>query len=132
MTKYINADAFLLQYSILTSGPEFMPFSAEMSTWKLWKQEFDRSVQLLVSRMVTEREDDEQKFIAKIKEIPVAQIPIDDIVRCKDCKFYEKLSKDTDTKICSFWEAELGRQAICNFMPTDYCSYGERRESDDL
>ena len=64
-------------------------------------------------------------FIDLINETP------ESIVRCKDCKFYEKLSEDTDTKICSFWEAELGRQAICNFMPTDFCSYGERKEADN-
>ena len=122
MTKYINADDFLLQYSILTSRPEFMPFSAEMSTWELWKQEFDRSVQLLVSRMVTEREDDEQKFIAKMKEIPVAQIPIDNIVRCKDCKHLEIIKGHT---IC-----QRIKLIYPIMKPTDFCSYGERRESE--
>ena len=50
------------------------------------------------------------------------------VVRCKDCIFYERLSENADLKICSFWEAELGRQAICNFKPNDYCSFGERKK----
>ena len=114
--KYINADEFLLQYSILLSRPNFTPLSSEMSAWKLWKEEFDRDVVRLISRMATEQEDDEQKIIAKIKEIPVAQIPIDDIVRCKDCKW------KNDNGICDNIYNGLG--LIRN---DDYCSYGERR-----
>lgn len=119
MSKYINADEFLLQYSILISRPNFTPLSSEMSAWKLWKQEFDREVQLLVSRMVTEQERDE-KIIAKIKEIPLAQIPIDDIVRCKDCKHY------------MLGECEIFSPVLMGFTldNDDFCSYGERRESE--
>ena len=125
MSKYINADEFLLQYSILTSRPNFTPLSSEMSAWKLWKQEFDRDVVRLISRMATEREDDEQKVIAKIKEIPLAQIPIDDIVRCKDCKHYFIGNcMNTDVPIYADNGAE--------FMPDSdfYCSYAERKEEE--
>ena len=112
MSKYIDADKFLCQYSILTSRPNFTPLSSEMSAWKLWKEEFDRDVVRLISRMATEQKNDE-KFIAKIKVIPVVQIPIDDIVRCKDCKYHKGLN-------CPIMKHKFTHDA-------DYCSYGERR-----
>lgn len=121
MSKYINADEFLLQYSILTSRPNFTPLSSEMSAWKLWKEEFDRDVVRLISRMATEQEDDGQKVIAKIKEIPLAQIPIDDIVRCKDCIKSEKTDR-FDMRYCQLYHDRVWED--------DYCSYAERRKSE--
>ena len=124
MSKYIDADKFLCQYSILISRPNFTPLSSEMSAWKLWKEEFDRDVVRLISRMATEQKNDE-KFIAKIKEIPVVQIPIDDIVRCKDCKYF---GYDYEYKHPCCTRIFVHPRVSDN----DYCSYAERRKSDDF
>ena len=41
-----------------------------------------------------------------------------EVVRCKDCKAF-----NGDDKFCKAWEAFV--------RETDFCSYGERRESDE-
>lgn len=62
------------------------------------------------------------------REIPKEQVMavlarIDEgIVRCKDCKHYGNLYDGT----CEHPGAELGDMLATE--PTDFCSYGERRE----
>ena len=87
--KYIKADDFLLQYSLLTQRPEFTPLSSEMEAWKLWKAEFDRAVQLLVSRMLTEPKE-EEKIVARIKEIPIMSAHSADVTEVKHGHWIEE------------------------------------------
>lgn len=46
-----------------------------------------------------------------------------DIIRCKECRYYEWMSNrvpDEQTWFCHNWNAETGKD--------DFCSYAERRE----
>ena len=48
-----------------------------------------------------------------------------EIVRCKDCKYYEWMSNripEEQTWHCHCWDADTGKD--------DYCSYAERRTDD--
>lgn len=49
------------------------------------------------------------------------------VVRCKDCKYYEPVGFN-ETLECwnSFWNNEFCPETT----PDDFCSYGERRDSD--
>lgn len=46
-----------------------------------------------------------------------------EVVRCKDCKHYEKHTKWSS---CTYWSGNPYEQA--GVEDNDYCSYGERRE----
>lgn len=52
------------------------------------------------------------------------------VVQCKDCKHYKPSEVDPNRKMC--WRKDVdGWFAVCyDFYPTDFCSYGERREND--
>ena len=44
-----------------------------------------------------------------------------EVVRCKDCKFYEKAEYDEGFKtVCRLYKRQM--------QENDYCSYGERKE----
>ena len=45
-----------------------------------------------------------------------------EIVRCKDCKHHEKFLFDDSKVLCWVHDTDIV------VSPTDYCSYGERRE----
>lgn len=50
-------------------------------------------------------------------------------VRCKDCKHYKPSEADQNRKMC--WRKDVDGWFVCyDFYPTDYCSYGERREDE--
>ena len=48
-----------------------------------------------------------------------------DIVRCKECKYYEKYPT---WATCTYWSGDPYEQAAVN--DNDFCSYGERKESE--
>lgn len=49
-----------------------------------------------------------------------------EIVRCKDCKHYKQSKVNPNRKMC--WRKDVDGWLVCyDFLPTDYCSYGERR-----
>ena len=53
----------------------------------------------------------------RVRELPaIDAVPV---VRCKDCRFYNK-----DTVSCSFVTADA------NWYEDDFCSYGERKDND--
>ncbi len=67
------------------------------------------------------------KVIDRIKSAPAADVA--EVVRCKDCKYCEH----------SYPAKAIGEEALegwyCNIFrqwrkPDDFCSYGERRETD--
>lgn len=48
-----------------------------------------------------------------------------EIVRCKDCKHYKK-SEVAEQYMC--YRKDVEGWSVCyDFMPTDFCKYGERR-----
>ena len=58
-----------------------------------------------------------------IKDLPAADVA--PVVRCKDCKYGDYDSKPDGAMVClrtkdGFWRKE-----------TDFCSYGERKDSDE-
>lgn len=56
---------------------------------------------------------------AKVKDIDIrpTDCPLIDIVRCGECKWYDKDFKDCNIRDSYGWE----------YKPTDFCSHGERR-----
>lgn len=74
------------------------------------------------------------KFIVKedaicaLKDIPSADVV--EVVRCKDCKWYmEYIPRKGESAMMCFCNCCIGGQG--KKKPTDYCSYGERKEDDD-
>lgn len=59
---------------------------------------------------------------------PLSNMPADDVVeviRCKDCRHHEKFCFDDSKLLC--W----GHDTDIVVSPTDYCSYGERKEQEN-
>ena len=52
------------------------------------------------------------------------------VVRCKDCKYYQNGVIFTDVKFCCRLVNCEGKSVRYNFSDNDFCSYGERREDD--
>jgi hypothetical protein len=59
-------------------------------------------------------------IINDINEAPT--IDAVEVVRCKDCKHHEKFLFDDSKLLCWVHDIDIV------VSPTDYCSYGERRE----
>lgn len=55
----------------------------------------------------------------KVEDFPVAADVVE-VVRCKDCKYYEPCEGGKD--YCCWYESGVGEN--------DFCSYGERRDKD--
>lgn len=53
----------------------------------------------------------------------IKKAPSIDIVRCKECKYYDKFPT---WSACTYWSGDPYEQASVN--DDDFCSYGERRE----
>lgn len=49
------------------------------------------------------------------------------LIRCKDCKYY-KQSDVVDRKMCCRKDVD-GMPVCYDFLPDDWCKYGERKES---
>lgn len=54
-------------------------------------------------------------------DIPPADVV--EVVRCKDCKYWDNTTK---WAVCTKWSADPYEQA--NTEKNDYCSYGERKD----
>ena len=63
------------------------------------------------------------KVINELKSIPTADVV--EVVRCKDCKWFEPYEGEEHKGNC----AELVGLESCVYED-DFCSYGERRETD--
>ena len=66
-----------------------------------------------------------EKIKHEMRDTPVILLPSEqqDIIRCKDCRYYEWMSNrvpEEQTWYCHNWNAETGKG--------DYCSYAERRQ----
>ena len=60
---------------------------------------------------------------------PIADVV--EVVRCKDCKYWKDASVDAITEV--HWgecRKPLGDYRCCETAEYDFCSYGERRETD--
>ena len=70
-----------------------------------------------------QRQDGILDAIMNINECPIIDaVPV---VRCKDCKHYKK-SEVAERYMCFRKDVE-GWPVCYDFMPTDFCKYGERR-----
>lgn len=63
---------------------------------------------------------DEWQFIRTIENAPT--IDAVSVVRCKECKYYEKFPS---WSTCTYWSGDPYEQASVN--DDDFCSYGERK-----
>ena len=136
MSKYINADEFIQEYNKIDLKPYINKGYAQLidgyEMWEKWKIEFDQNVRQIVARLLTERED-EDKFIARIKDIPIMPMlsaDVVEVIHCKDCKHYTEYmayTKSFKSHYCSggFVDSNMA------LHPDDFCSYGERKETDD-
>ena len=65
----------------------------------------------------------------QLEAIPTADVV--PVVRCKDCKHYKQSEVDPSRKMC--WRKDVDGWFVCyDFYPTDFCSYGERREDEEV
>ena len=53
-----------------------------------------------------------------------------EVVRCKDCKYYDYGKRFPDIKFCCRLKDKDGEVARYNYSDDDFCSYGERRADD--
>ncbi|MBO5955752.1 MAG: hypothetical protein J6Q10_03010 [Clostridia bacterium] len=74
------------------------------------------------------------KRILEIEQsVPNIATPADfvEVVRCKDCKWYQESRILPPNKFCFRLKHPVeDRQIGYNFSPDDFCSYGERKEND--
>jgi hypothetical protein len=67
-----------------------------------------------------------RKIIDRIENAPTADVV--EVVRCKDCKYYTDTITETRCDHPELdYDVECYDQWI-NTKPTDFCSYGERKE----
>ena len=65
----------------------------------------------------------EQQAIDALCELPSAQL---EIIRCKDCKWYDADGKEMATQGHCWYKN--GEPVMQNMKPNDYCSYGEKKD----
>ena len=53
-----------------------------------------------------------------------------EVVRCRDCKWYMPGDLFTDIMFCHRLKKDNGKPAKYNYCADDFCSYGERKDSD--
>ena len=61
----------------------------------------------------------------KPTDFPAADVV--EVVRCKDCKWLEKWHKELPLYDTGLYCTRPNQQSV-NLLPTDYCSYGERKD----
>jgi hypothetical protein len=85
-------------------------------TLKLIRNElkYEKAIALEDAQLITFME-----CILRVKEQPTADVV--EVVRCKDCKFYEPYKKPVE----DFDGECIARD--CETDETDFCNYGERR-----
>lgn len=65
-----------------------------------------------------------KRFIAELEKVPTADVA--EVVRCKDCKHYDK--KYHQCKLHSEEPDQYHTGFIFCMQEDDFCSYGERKE----
>ena len=53
---------------------------------------------------------------------------VGELVRCKDCKYYKEYVSNRGSVMMCFCPCCIGGQG--KKKPTDYCSYGERKDNE--
>ena len=79
---------------------------------------------LMESKWWDSLKDDFDKARAKIIVQSCPTVDAVEVVRCKDCKHYDK-----DALWCNINSYQFGEQNP-NWYEDDFCSYGERREGE--
>ena len=82
-----------------------------------------------VAKLLAERCDGNTVWWKPVAEAVISALPSaqTEIIRCKDCKWYE-LPSHRITENCVKWWKNNG--VLLPIKPTDFCSYWERREDD--
>ena len=70
-----------------------------------------------------------ERVLNRVLEAPAADVV--EVVRCKDCKFYQHGVIFTDTKFCCRLRNGEGKVVRYNFSDDDFCSYGERKNDEN-
>lgn len=74
------------------------------------------------SKVIAEVKVDTDEIVKRIKE---EYVFADEVVRCKECRHYQKVSWVKEMRCVNpYWATARGT------VETDFCSYGERREPD--
>lgn len=93
------------------------------------KNEFLKSLRLEAENKQLRRERDQavEELHRNTNAVPV--------VRCKDCKSYKKSGEyeDENGEIKEYWYCEFHSlpKNLVQMQPDDFCSYGERKESNE-
>jgi hypothetical protein len=73
--------------------------------------------------------EDVDCFVQELEKIPAADVV--EVVRCKDCRWYQEGRLLAPNKFCfRLKHPKEDRKIGYNYAPDDFCSYGERRETD--
>ena len=65
------------------------------------------------------------EVFAAIQDAPAADVT--EVVRCENCKWLEKWHKELPPYDTGLYCTRPNQQSI-NLLPTDYCSYGVRKD----
>lgn len=75
--------------------------------------------------------DDEEALYDAIERSDEADVV--KVVRCKDCKWYQEGKLLAPNKFCfRLKHPKEDRKIGYNYAPDDFCSYGERREENEI
>ena len=66
-------------------------------------------------------------LVDSIESVPSADVV--EVVRCKDCKYYREYVSNRGSALMCFCPCCISGQG--KKKPTDYCSYGERKDGDN-
>lgn len=69
---------------------------------------------------------DLEEFEEVLLNIPSADVV--EVVRCKDCRYYEPKNSIGSQGICNCGEMEMNYGGEFYPLHTDFCSYGEKKE----
>lgn len=72
-------------------------------------------IDLLIARL---KEHSPQTSKVKVAQIVTKGVPVIELVRCKECKYYDNEDYGEPTRYCTWHESVVNAD--------DYCSYGER------
>ena len=65
------------------------------------------------------------KIFSLVEAVPAADVVA--VVRCRECKWLEKWHKELPLYDTGLYCTRPNQQSV-NLLPTDYCSYGERKD----
>lgn len=83
----------------------------------------DEAIAAVAYRFAINKDDYERAERQAVDWLPEAEEDVVKVVRCKDCKYWDNMTKWT---VCAKWSADPYEQATTE--KNDFCSYGERAD----